>query len=148
MTRSIGLSQRNTWNFFQNFSSYHSPETTLSEFFSAKNFVVTQNKFPPGWSGWKVSFSSLKLRSKSQILAIFAFSACCVQHCSHSGASALVQLASLESSYLFYVGGSTRKSLWDPGGTIQEHLLQLWQNTFGHSRQYTYPPPKQFFLVF
>ena len=36
------------------------------EFFSAKSFVMTQNKVPPGWSGWKDSFSSLKLRSKSK----------------------------------------------------------------------------------
>ena len=47
-----------------------------------------------------------------------AFLACCVQQCNHSRASALVQLASLESSDPFYAGSSTRKSLWDPGGTI------------------------------
>jgi len=38
-----------------------------------------------------------------------AFSACCVQHCSHSTASASVQLASLESSDPFYGVCSTRK---------------------------------------
>ena len=96
----------------------------LSEFFSAKSFVVTQNKFPSGWSGLKDSFSSLKLRSeKVEFRPFSAFLADCVQHCSHFRASALVQLASLESSDPFCAGGSTLKSLWGPGGTIQEHLL-------------------------
>jgi len=95
-------------------------KSCLSEFFPAKSTVVAQKEFPPGWSGWKDSIFSFKLRSKSQIWAIFGS---CVQHSSHSRASALVQLASMESSDPFYAGGLTRKSLLGPGGPIQEHLL-------------------------
>jgi len=43
----------------------------LSEFLSAKSFVVTQKHFPPGWFDWEDGFSSLTLRFKNQILAIF-----------------------------------------------------------------------------
>ena len=37
----------------------------LSEFLSAKSFVVTQKHFPPGWFDWEDGFSSLTLRSVS-----------------------------------------------------------------------------------
>jgi len=71
----------------------------------------------------KIAFPPLNYDQKVEFWPFLAFLACCVQHCSHSRASALVQLASLESSDLFYVSGSTRKSPWGPGGMIQEHLL-------------------------
>jgi len=32
-------------------------KSCLSEFFSPKSFVVTQNNFPPSWFGWEDSFS-------------------------------------------------------------------------------------------
>jgi len=71
----------------------------------------------------KIAFPPLNYDQKVKFWPFLAFLACCVHHCSHSRDSALVQLASLESSDPFYAGGSTRKSLWGPGGTIQEHLL-------------------------
>ena len=90
----------------------------LSEFFFGKKFCYDPKKIPT----WLVS---LELRSKSRILAVFGVFGllCTLQHCSHSRTSTLVQLVSLESSDPFYKSGSTRKSLWGPGGTIQEHLL-------------------------
>jgi len=91
----------------------------LSEFFPAKSFVLTQMVGRPE----KIAFPPSNYDQKVEFWPFLAFSACCVQHCSHSRACALVQLASLESSDPFYVDGSTRKSLWGPGGTIQEHLL-------------------------
>ena len=74
----------------------------------------------------KIAFPSLNYDQKVKFWPFLAFLACCVQHCSHSRASVLVQLASLESFDLFYAGGSTRKSLWGPGGPIQEQLFFLF----------------------
>ena len=71
----------------------------------------------------KMAFPPLNYDQKVEFWLFLAFLTFCVQHCSHSRASVLVQLDSLESSDLFYAGGSTRKSLWGPGGIIQEHLL-------------------------
>jgi len=67
-----------------------------------------------GWAE-KIAFPPLNYDQKVEFLP---FSAYCVQHSSHSRASALVHSASLESSDPFYAGGSARKSLWGPGGTI------------------------------
>jgi len=93
-------------------------------FFVANSFVVTWKNFPSGWFNWKDSFFPLKLRSKSRILIIFGvFGLLCTTLYSLSRASASVPLASLESSDPFYAVGSTWKSLWDPGRTIQVHLL-------------------------
>ena len=86
--------------------------------FLSKKFCCDPKKIP-SWAE-NIAFPPLNYDQKVEF---WPFWACCVQHCSHSRASTLVQLASLESSDPFYVDGSTRKSLWGPGDTIQEHLL-------------------------
>jgi len=100
-------------------------KSCLSEFFRQKVSLWPENIFQLVGLGEKIALlpPSFELRLKSQILAILALAACCVQHWTHSRASASVQLASLEFSDPFYEGGSIRKSQWGPGGTIQEHLL-------------------------
>ena len=53
----------------------------------------------------KIAFPPLNYDRKVKFWLFLAVLTCCVQHCSHSRASASVQLASLESSDTFYVGG-------------------------------------------
>ena len=89
-------------------------------FFRQKVFLWSKTNFHLVGQAEKIAFPPLNYDQKVEF---WPFLACCVQHCSNSRASALVQLASLESSDSFYAGGSTWKSLWGPGGTIQEHLL-------------------------
>jgi len=97
-------------------------KSCLSEFFSAKCFVVTEKNFHLVGGTGNIAFPPLNYDQKVEFWPFLAFLACCIQHCSHSRASALTQLALLESFDPFYAGGSIRKPLWGPGGTIQEHL--------------------------
>ena len=104
---------------------------------------MTQKKFTPaderGGGNEKITFPPLNYDQKVEFWPCLAFLACCVQHCSYFRTSALVQLASLESSDPFYAGGSTRKSLCGPGGTIYGKIhSHAAANTF-------YPPQKNFF---
>jgi len=57
-------------------------KSCLSEFFSAKSFVVIQKKFPPGWSGWKDSFSSKKLFWVDQMYWRLRTNVFCHNYCS------------------------------------------------------------------
>ena len=102
---------------------------------------MTRKNFPPGWWTEKIAFPPLNYDQKVEF---WPFLAGCVQHCSHSRASALVQWASLVSSDPFNVGGSTWKSLWGPGGTIQDTCYN-----YGKIHSYAaailfYPPKKNF----
>jgi len=73
----------------------------------------------------KIAFPPLNYDQKVEFWPFLAFLAFCVQHCSHSRASALMQLASLESSDTFYVGGSTHKSLWGPRYDTRTRIVTM-----------------------
>ena len=89
----------------------HQKKSCLSEFFSAKSFVLISKKFRRSRFGQSDGFLPLTIRLKNQILAVFAFSACSIRHCSHSRPHESVHLASLEFFDTFFTGGSTRKFL-------------------------------------
>ena len=110
--------------FFLSELLYHATTTTKVLFewcFFGKKFCCDPKEiFHLVGRAEKITFLPF---NDDQKVEFWPFLACCAQHCSHSRASALVPLASLESSDPFYAGDSTWKSLRGPGGTIQEHLL-------------------------
>jgi len=83
----------------------------LSEFFSAKVLLRPKTNSHLVGRAEKIPFLPLNYDQKVKFWPFLPFLACCVQHCSHSRASALVQLASMELFDPFYSGGSTRNPM-------------------------------------